>query len=95
MYHRNIWRYGILYRHFGGTWQLNKGGLQIVSHLKSLFIHLVNALIFVYTSWQPETTNNMKRPFGVRAAYAAFLLRVLQAGFGGATILNTLEEAYP
>ena len=38
-------------------------------------------------------TSDMKRPFGVKAAYAAFLLRVLQAGFGCATILNTLKEA--
>ena len=36
----------------------------------------------------------MKRPFGVRATYAAFLLRVLQAGFRCAVILKTLEEAY-
>ena len=38
---------------------------------------------------------NMKRPFGVRAAYAAFHLRVLQGGFGHATVLNTVEESYP
>ena len=35
------------------------------------------------------------RPFGVRAAYAAFLLRVLQTGFGLATVVNALEDASP
>ena len=37
----------------------------------------------------------MKSPFGVRAAYAAFLFCVFQAGFGRAAILNTVEEAHP
>ena len=37
----------------------------------------------------------MKRPNAVRAAYAAFLLHVLPFTFGCATVLDTLEQAYP
>ena len=36
-----------------------------------------------------------KTIWGKRAAYAAFLLRVPQAGFGRAVVLETLEETYP
>ena len=36
----------------------------------------------------------MNRPNGVRAAYAAFLLPTA-VGFGHATVLHTLKEAYP
>ena len=38
--------------------------------------------------------SNVQRRNRVRAAYVAFLLRALQAGFGCATVLNTLEETY-
>ena len=41
-----------------------------------------------------KNKNNMKRPNGVRAAYAAFSYGYA-VGFGCATVLNTLEEAYP
>ena len=40
-------------------------------------------------------SNSMKRQNGVRAAYVAFPLHALQAGFGFANVLNTLKEAYP
>ena len=43
---------------------------------------------------QRVNDKNMKRQNGVRAAYVAFLLRALQAGFGCAAVLNTLQEAY-
>ena len=38
---------------------------------------------------------NMKKQNGERAAFATFLLCVLQAGFGCAAVFNTSKEAYP
>ena len=37
----------------------------------------------------------MKRTNGVRAAYDAFLLRVLHVAFGYPAVFNTSKEAYP
>ena len=36
----------------------------------------------------------MKITYGVTAAYAAFLLRALQADFGCAAVFNTSNEVY-
>ena len=40
-----------------------------------------------------KKNKNMKRQNRVRAAYNAFLLRVLQVAFGYAAVLNTSKES--
>ena len=42
-----------------------------------------------------KNKNNMKRINRVRAAYDAFLLRLLQVTFGCAADFNTSNKAYP